>query len=78
MYVCMETFLTRLSKGKLDRAKEDYPKQVHSDQMVLGTVRQEAGPRERQPALTTKLAQGRASGLSPLRSDGSQDGQREA
>ncbi len=46
----------------------------HSDQMVLGTVRREAGPRERLPkAPKTKLAQVGPSGSSPLRSDGSCD-----
>ncbi len=49
---------------------------IYSDQMVLGTVRWEAGPRERQPkALRTKLAQRGPSGSSPLKSDGSRDGQ---
>ncbi len=51
---------------------------VHSDQVVLGTVRQEAGPRERQQkAIETKLARGGGgtSSLSPLRSDSSRDGQ---
>jgi RNA 3'-terminal phosphate cyclase len=51
----------------------DCSDQVHSDQMVL---RQEAGPRERQlKALKAKLIQGGPSGSSPLRSDGSRDGQ---
>jgi hypothetical protein len=44
--------------------------------MVLGTVRWEAGPSERWPeVLKTKLAQGGPSGSSPLRLDGSHDGQ---
>jgi hypothetical protein len=44
--------------------------------MVLGTIRQEAGPCERQPkALKTKLSRAGPSGLSLLRSDGSRDGQ---
>ncbi len=44
--------------------------------MVLGTVRREAEPQERWPkALKTKLAQGGQSDLSPLRSDGSSNGQ---
>jgi hypothetical protein len=53
------------------------PDRVHSDQMILGTVREEAGPCERQPkALKTNLSQGGpSSGLNPLRSDGSVDGQ---
>jgi hypothetical protein len=62
--------------GKLHKAKEDCLNRVHSDQMVLGTVRWEAGPRERQPrALKTKLIQGEPLVLSTLRSDGSHDGQ---
>jgi hypothetical protein len=49
---------------------------VHSDQMVLKTVRQEAGPQERWPkALKSKLAQEQPSVLSPHRSDGSCDSQ---
>jgi hypothetical protein len=44
--------------------------------MVLGTVRWEAGPHEGQSkAHKTKVAQGGPSGSSPLRSDGSGDGQ---
>jgi hypothetical protein len=44
--------------------------------MVLGTVRREAGPLERRPkVLKTELAQERPSGSSPLRLDGSHDGQ---
>jgi hypothetical protein len=44
--------------------------------MVLRTIRQGAGPHERQlKTLKTKLAQGGPSGLSPLKSDGSLDGQ---
>jgi hypothetical protein len=43
--------------------------------MALRTVRQEAGPRERQPKmLKSKLAKGEPSGSSPVRSDGSHDG----
>jgi hypothetical protein len=34
-------------KGKTAQSQGDSPDQVHSDQMVLGTVRQEAGPHER-------------------------------
>ncbi len=61
---------------KLHKAVGDCPNQIPSDQMVLGTVRLEAGPRERWPkALKTKLAQGGPSGSSPLRSDGSRDSQ---
>jgi hypothetical protein len=36
-------------KRKLAQAKEDYPNQVHSDQMVLGRVRGVAGPCEKWP-----------------------------
>ncbi len=44
--------------------------------MVSGTIRREAGPREMQlKALISKLAQGGASGSSPLRSYGFRDGQ---
>jgi hypothetical protein len=60
----------------VQQAKGDCPECVHSDQMVLGTVRWETGSRESWPkALKTKLAQGGLSGSSPLRSDGSHDGQ---
>jgi hypothetical protein len=63
-------------KGKTSKAKGDCPNRVHSDKMVLGTVRQEAGHHERWPrTLKTKLAQEWLSGSSPLRSDGSRDGQ---
>jgi hypothetical protein len=49
---------------------------VHSDQIVLGTVRWVSGTCERQPKpLKTKLTRGELSGLSPLRSDGSHDSQ---
>jgi hypothetical protein len=45
--------------------------------MVLGTVRQEGGPQERQPkTFKTKVTQGGTSGLSLLGSDGSLDGQK--
>ncbi len=58
------------------KAEGDCPNQVHLDQMILGTVEQEAGPRERLPkALKAKLTLGGPSGSSPLRSDGSDDGQ---
>ncbi len=39
----------RHSRGILQHAKGDCSDRVDSDQMVLGTVRQEAGPRERWP-----------------------------
>ncbi len=66
-------------KRDFTQAKGDFPGPVHSDQMVLGRVRLEAaGPCERWPkALKTKLAQGGPFGSSPLRSDGSRDGQAE-
>jgi hypothetical protein len=52
-------------KEKLHKAKKDCLNHVHTDQMVLRTVRREAGPCERQPkVLKTKLAQGGPSGLS--------------
>jgi hypothetical protein len=45
--------------GKLHKAERNCPNRVDSDQMVLGTIRREAGPHERRPkALKTKLAQG--------------------
>jgi hypothetical protein len=53
------------------KAKVDYLNQVHSDQLVLEIIRQEAEPREQWP----KTTQGESSGSSPLRSDGSSDGQ---
>ncbi len=63
-------------KGKTAQSQEGLPDQVHSDQMVLGTVRWEAVPCEKWPkALKIKVAQGGPSGSSPLRSDGSHDGQ---
>jgi hypothetical protein len=72
----MSTVLKRHSGGSLLQAKRDCSNQVHSDQMVLGTVRQEAGPRKRRPkALKSKLTQGGRSGSSPLKSEASHDGQ---
>jgi hypothetical protein len=72
----MPTVLKRHSKGILLQAKGDCSNQVHSDQMVLGKARQEAGTQKRQlKVLKTKLTQGEASGSSPLRSDGSHNGQ---
>jgi hypothetical protein len=62
--------------GKLYKAKRDCWNGVRSDQLVLRTVRWEAGPRERLPkALKTKLGECQPSGSSSLRSDGSRDGQ---
>ncbi len=61
-------------KGDFKVSQGNCPDRVPSDQMVLGTVRREAGPCESWPkALKTKLAQGGPSGLSPLRSDGFRD-----
>ncbi len=67
----------RHSRGILHQAEGDCPDWVHSDQkMVLWTVRWEAGPHERQvQAPKTKLAQRGPSSSSPLRSDGTCDGQ---
>jgi hypothetical protein len=66
----------RTSRGILQQAKGDSPDRVHSDQMVLGTVRREAGPCERRPKeLKPKLGQGGPSVSTPLRSDSSCDGQ---
>ncbi len=62
-------------KGDLQKAKRDCPDHVHSDQMVLWTVRQESGPHERQSKALKTLKGGRPKGSSPLRSDGSHDGQ---
>jgi hypothetical protein len=54
----------------------DCPNWVRSDQMVLRTVRQEAGSREKQPkTLETNLAKGGPSGSCLLRSDSSHNGQ---
>jgi hypothetical protein len=50
--------------------------QVHTDEMVLGTVSREAGLHERQPkACRAKLSTGGPPGSSPPRSDGSCGGQ---
>jgi hypothetical protein len=57
-------------RGKLHKAKGDCPDRVKSDQ-ILGTVRRDAGLHDSK----TKLAQGGPSHSSPLRSDGSLDGQ---
>ncbi len=49
----------RLSREILQKTKRDCPNRANSDQIVLGMVRREAGPRKRWPkALKTKLAQG--------------------
>jgi hypothetical protein len=53
------TILKTLSRGIWQQANGDYPDQVNSDQIVFGTVRQEARPHERQPkALKTKSSKG--------------------
>ncbi len=59
------------------KSKGDCPNQVHSGQMVLGTVRLEAGllRGSGQKILKAELAQGGPSGLSPFRLDGLVKGQ---
>jgi hypothetical protein len=53
--------------GIFPASQGDGSNQVHSDQMVLATVRWGAGPKKRWPkVLKTKLTQGGPSGLSPL------------
>jgi hypothetical protein len=60
------TVLKRHSRGILPQAKGGCSDQVHSDQMVLGIVRQEAAPQERQPkVLQTKLTKGGSPGSRP-------------
>jgi hypothetical protein len=62
----------RLSKGNLQIAEGDCSNRVHSDQIVLRVVRQEAGSHKRsQKVLKTKLTHGESSGLGPLKSEGS-------
>jgi hypothetical protein len=74
----MSTVLKDTQGGFAPQAKGDSSDRVYSDQMVLGTVRRETGPQKSQTkALKSKLAQGGPSGSSPLRSDGSCDGQAE-
>jgi hypothetical protein len=58
------------------KAKGDHLDTVHSDKIVLKTIRR-AGPFLLRPRVS-KLTQKRLSGLSPLRSDGSHDSQWEA
>ncbi len=56
--------------SKASKAKGNCLNLVHSDKMVLGTVRQEAGHHKRWPrTLKTKLAEEWLSGSSPLRPD---------
>jgi hypothetical protein len=43
-------------RRNLHQAKKNYADQVHSDQMVLGTVRWEDGPRERRPKALKRQA----------------------
>jgi hypothetical protein len=51
----------RPSRGILQQAKGEGPDQLHSDQVLLGTIRWEAGPHERRSkAHKTKLPQGLA------------------
>jgi hypothetical protein len=70
----MSSVLKSHSWGILLQAKSDCSNQVYSIQMVLGTVRREAGSQERWPkALKAKLTQGGPLGLSLLRSDSSPD-----
>jgi hypothetical protein len=45
----MSTILKRHPRGILLQAKRDCSDGVHSDQMVLTTVGQEAGPQKMQP-----------------------------
>ncbi len=46
-------------KGEFAKTKGNCPDRVHSDQMVLGTMRKETGPCETQPkALKAKLTKG--------------------
>ncbi len=72
----LSTVLQRHSRGVLLQVKGDCPDPVHSDQMVLRTVRREAGPHLRWlKALKNQGSSKRISGSSPLRSAGSRDGQ---
>jgi hypothetical protein len=77
IYIYVETALQMNLGGTQGefymQAKWDYLNRVHSDQMVLKIVRQMGlcQPCEQWP----KATQGRPSGYSPLRSDGSCDGQ---
>ncbi len=49
-------------KGEFAKSQVDCPDGVRSDQIVIETVREEAGPHDRQPkALKTKLTRGRPS-----------------
>jgi hypothetical protein len=58
------------------KAKGDCPDRVHSDQMVLETVRLEAGSRERRPkALKTKLSHSGSIRFESTLRDSSHDGQ---
>jgi hypothetical protein len=74
----MRTVLKGLSREKLHKAKGDCLNRVHSDQIVfrqsdgrLGLVRGTIGAQ-------AKLTQRGPSGLSPVRSNGSRDGQEES
>jgi hypothetical protein len=64
--------VTRHSRGIFLQVKGDSPDQVHSDQMVLWTVKREAGPYETQSKeFKTRLAQVGPSESSQLKSNGS-------
>jgi hypothetical protein len=57
----MSTALKRHARGVLQQAEGHSLDRLYSHQMVLGTVREEAGPHESQPKpFKTKLAQGEA------------------
>jgi hypothetical protein len=72
----MSTVLKRDSRGNSTASHRECSDRVHSDQLVLGTDKREVGPQRRRPKpLKAKLTQGGPSGSSPLRSDGSHDGQ---
>ncbi len=72
----MSTVLKRHSWGILQQAKGVCSDRVNSDQIILRTKRREAGPGKRElKALKTKPTQEPLLSLSPLRSDGSRDGQ---
>jgi hypothetical protein len=68
-------YFKKTHKEKTAGSPPNYPDRDHSDQIVFGTVRREAAPREWWPnVLKTKLAQRVPSSSNPLRSDGSRDG----
>jgi hypothetical protein len=72
----MGTILKDSQGGKNHTQMRTVWNEKNSDQMVLGTVRREAGPHEREPnALKTNLTQGGSSGSRPVRPNGSPNGQ---